>query len=72
MALVTGSLSHNAPFTSASVGLLMGVHQIVMTRFDAVRALELIERYQVDWMYASLTMMLRTSLAAAGGGAARA
>jgi bile acid-coenzyme A ligase len=59
VALVTGPLSHNAPFASASAGLLMGVHQIVMTRFDAARALELIERYRVDWMYAVPTMMLR-------------
>jgi bile acid-coenzyme A ligase len=57
--LVTGPLSHNAPFSTASAGLLMGVHQVVMTRFDAARALELIERYQVDWMYAVPTMMLR-------------
>jgi bile acid-coenzyme A ligase len=59
VALVTGPLSHNGPFASACVGLLMGEHQVVMTRFDAVRALELIERYQVDWMYAVPTMMLR-------------
>jgi bile acid-coenzyme A ligase len=57
--LVTGPFSHNAPFTTASAGLLMGVHQVVMTRFDAARALELIERYRVDWMYAVPTMMLR-------------
>jgi bile acid-coenzyme A ligase len=57
--LVTGPFSHNAPFTTASAGLLMGVHQVVMTRFDASRALELIERYHVDWMYAVPTMMLR-------------
>ena len=59
VALVTGPLSHNGPFGSACAGLLMGVHQVVMTRFDAARALELIERYQVDWMYAVPTMMLR-------------
>jgi bile acid-coenzyme A ligase len=57
--IVTGPLSHNGPFTTACVGLLMGVHQVVMTRFDAAKALELIERYRVDWMYAVPTMMLR-------------
>lgn len=57
--LVTGPLSHNAPFVTACAGLLMGEHQVVMTRFDAARALELIERYQVNWMYAVPTMMLR-------------
>jgi bile acid-coenzyme A ligase len=59
VALVTGPLSHNAPFASACAGLLMGEHQVVMTRFDAARALALIERYQVNWMYAVPTMMLR-------------
>jgi bile acid-coenzyme A ligase len=59
VALVTGPLSHNAPFVTACIGLLMGVHQVVMTRFDAARALGLIERYRVDWMYAVPTMMLR-------------
>jgi bile acid-coenzyme A ligase len=59
VALVTGPLSHNGPFNGACAGLLMGGHQVVMTRFDAARTLELIERYQVDWMYAVPTMMLR-------------
>jgi bile acid-coenzyme A ligase len=59
VALVTGPLSHNAPFVSACAGLLMGEHQVVMTRFDAARALALIERYRVTWMYAVPTMMLR-------------
>jgi bile acid-coenzyme A ligase len=59
VALVTGPLSHNAPFVSACAGLLMGEHQVVMTRFDAARALALIERYRVNWMYAVPTMMLR-------------
>src|SRR5262245_55926087 len=35
VALVTGPLSHNGPFATACAGLLMGVHQVVMTRFDA-------------------------------------
>jgi bile acid-coenzyme A ligase len=59
VALVTGPLSHNAPFVSACAGLLMGEHQVVMTRFDAARTLDLIERYRVNWMYAVPTMMLR-------------
>jgi bile acid-coenzyme A ligase len=57
--LVTGPLSHNGPFFQACAGLLMGEHQVVMTRFDAARALQLIERHQVNWMYAVPTMMLR-------------
>jgi bile acid-coenzyme A ligase len=59
VALVTGPLAHNGPFVHGCAGLLMGVHQVVMTRFDATNALELIERYQVDWMWAVPTMMLR-------------
>jgi acyl-CoA synthetase (AMP-forming)/AMP-acid ligase II len=45
--LVTGPLAHNGPFANACGALLMGEHQVVMTRFDAARALDLIERYRV-------------------------
>ena len=57
--LVTGPLYHNGPFTSAALALLKGNHLVVMERFDAVRALMLIERHRVDWMYAVPTMMHR-------------
>ena len=57
--LVTGPLSHNGPFGTACAALLMGEHQVVMSRFDAARALDLIERYRVTWMYAVPTMLLR-------------
>jgi bile acid-coenzyme A ligase len=57
--LVTGPLYHNGPFTSATLALLRGNHLVVMPRFDALRALSLIERHRVDWMYAVPTMMHR-------------
>ncbi|HKW91733.1 MAG TPA: AMP-binding protein [Methylomirabilota bacterium] len=57
--LVTGPLYHNGPFSSATLALLKGNHLVVMPRFDAERALLLIERHRVDWMYAVPTMMHR-------------
>jgi bile acid-coenzyme A ligase len=57
--LVTGPLYHNGPFSSATLALLKGNHLVVMPRFDAERALRLIERHRVDWMYAVPTMMHR-------------
>lgn len=57
--LVTGPLYHNGPFTSSVLALLRGNHVVVMPRFDAARALALIERHRVDWMYAVPTMMHR-------------
>jgi bile acid-coenzyme A ligase len=49
--LVTGPLAHNAPFGTAVRGLLLGKHVILMRRFDAIEALDLIERHRVDWVY---------------------
>jgi bile acid-coenzyme A ligase len=57
--LVTGPFSHNAPFVVATVGLLFGNHVVVMERFDALEALQLIERYAVQWVYLVPTMMSR-------------
>jgi len=57
--LVTGPLYHNGPFTGSALALLKGNHLVVMPRFDAARALMLIERHRVDWMYAVPTMMHR-------------
>lgn len=57
--LVTGPLYHNGPFSSATLALLKGNHLVIMERFDAARALGLIERHRVDWMYAVPTMMHR-------------
>jgi len=57
--LVTGPLYHNGPFSAAMGSLFLGGHNIVMTRFDALTALELVERHRVDHMYLVPTMMLR-------------
>jgi bile acid-coenzyme A ligase len=57
--LVTGPLYHNGPFTTALFALLKGNHIVVMPRFDAQRALSLIQEHRVDWMYAVPTMMHR-------------
>ncbi|MEA3077637.1 MAG: bile acid-coenzyme ligase [Actinomycetota bacterium] len=57
--LVPGPLYHNAPFMFSMSGLFKGSHLIVMTRFDASLALELIEEHGVDWMLLVPTMMHR-------------
>jgi bile acid-coenzyme A ligase len=57
--LVTGPLYHNGPFVTSLLALLNGNHVVVMPRFDAALALDLIERYRIDWMYAVPTMLHR-------------
>ncbi len=57
--LVTGPLYHNAPFSLSMLGLMFGQHIVVMKRFDALKTLELIEKYQVNWLNLVPTMMLR-------------
>lgn len=57
--LVPGPLYHNAPFQFSTAGLFKGCHLVVMPRFDASTALELIERHSVDWVLMVPTMMLR-------------
>jgi bile acid-coenzyme A ligase len=57
--LIPGPLYHNAPFSMASLGLMMGHHLVVMTRFDAVEALELIADHAVSFVNVVPTMMHR-------------
>jgi bile acid-coenzyme A ligase len=57
--LVTGPLSHNAPFVVATEGLLHGNHVVVMPRFDAAETLRLVEQHAINWLYLVPTMMLR-------------
>ncbi len=57
--LVTGPLYHNGPFSAAMGNLFLGGHNVVMTRFDAITALELVERHRIDHLYLVPTMMLR-------------
>lgn len=57
--LVTGPLYHNGPFGAAFSALFTGGTLVVMTRFDPLTFLDLIERYRVDHAYLVPTMMSR-------------
>lgn len=52
-------LYHNFPFAITHSAMVHGCSVIGMTKFDAVRLLELIERYQVEWINLVPTMMSR-------------
>lgn len=66
--LVAGPLYHNAPFSAAHYGLFHEHTLVVMERFDADRALHLIERHEVNFAFLTPTMMLRMSRSAGSGG----
>jgi bile acid-coenzyme A ligase len=57
--LVPGPLYHAGPFITAWQQLLCGGTVVLMSRFDARHALELIERHRVDWVLFVPTMMQR-------------
>jgi bile acid-coenzyme A ligase len=57
--LVTGPISHNAPFVITAAGMLLGNHIVVMPWFDPAETLSLIEKYRVTWLLLVPTMMLR-------------
>jgi bile acid-coenzyme A ligase len=57
--VVPGPMSHNAPFSSMSLGLLRGNHVVLMPRFDASECLALVEEHAAQWLYQVPTMMLR-------------
>jgi bile acid-coenzyme A ligase len=57
--LVPGPLYHNGPFIYSMRGLLSGHSLVVMERFDAERALQLVEQHRVTWMLLVPTMMQR-------------
>ncbi len=57
--LVPGPLHHTGPFINARMALCCGGTLVLMTRFDASRALELIERHRVQWVNFVPTMMQR-------------
>ena len=57
--LVAGPMYHNSPFSAAHYGLFYQHTLVVMERFDAARALELIERHRVNFVFLTPTMMLR-------------
>jgi bile acid-coenzyme A ligase len=56
---VPGPLYHAGPFITAWQQLCCGGRVVVMPRFDALRALELIEAERVDWVLFVPTMMQR-------------
>ena len=57
--LVPGPLYHNGPFIYSMRGLLSGQSLVIMERFDAERALQLVEAHRVTWMLLVPTMMQR-------------
>jgi bile acid-coenzyme A ligase len=57
--LVTGPISHNAPFVVTAAGMLLGNHVVLMSRFDSAQTLRLIEKQRVNWLFLVPTMMLR-------------
>jgi len=57
--LVTGPISHNAPFVVTATGLLTGNHVVVMPRFEPAETLRLVEKHRVNWLYLVPTMMSR-------------
>ena len=57
--LITGPLYHNAPFLLSACALVLGGHVVLMPRFDAESALQLVQVFAVDYMYAVPTMMGR-------------
>jgi bile acid-coenzyme A ligase len=57
--LVPGPLYHNAPFVFSMQGLFAGGHLIVMTRFDAEQALQLMAEHRVQFVVLVPTMMQR-------------
>lgn len=57
--LVPGPLYHNGPYSCALMGLFSGNHLVIMPRFDAQTALELIDQYNVDYVMMVPTMMHR-------------
>ncbi|MDH5672590.1 MAG: AMP-binding protein [Myxococcales bacterium] len=57
--LVPGPLYHNAPFMFSMQSLFAGGELIVMRRFDAEEALQLIEKHRVEYVLLVPTMMHR-------------
>jgi bile acid-coenzyme A ligase len=57
--LIAVPLSHNTGMTTATIGLVMRHHLVLMPRFDAAEFLRLIGQYQVDFIVAVPTIMQR-------------
>lgn len=57
--LVGGPLYHNAPYLFSHRGFFQGHTLILMARFDAALAVDLIEKYRVQFAYMAPIMMSR-------------
>ena len=57
--LVPGPLYHNAPYCWSHWALFEGSTVVLMERFDAELALDLLERHRIGWTTLVPTMMLR-------------
>ena len=57
--LVAGPLYHNSPFSWGHSGLFDEHHLIVLERFDAARAVAMIEKHRCQFMFVAPTMMQR-------------
>jgi bile acid-coenzyme A ligase len=57
--LVVGPLYHSAPWVGAYTGLFHGHTLVIMDRFDAAHAADLIERHRVQWIFCASTIMQR-------------
>ena len=59
MTLIPGPMYHAGPFLNAHLNILSGGAAILLTRFDAKRCLDLIERYRVQFANLVPTMLQR-------------
>ena len=57
--LVTSPMYHAAPLNAVMAALVLGHRIVIMRRFDALTALQLIERERVTWTQVVPTMMKR-------------
>jgi bile acid-coenzyme A ligase len=60
--LIAGPLYHNSPFSWSQYGLFYDQTLVLMERFDAAKAVDLIERYRANWMFLAPIMMRRIYL----------
>jgi len=57
--LIAGPLYHNSPFSWGHMGLFEDHTLVLMERFNAARAIDLIERHRVNFAFLAPTMMKR-------------
>jgi bile acid-coenzyme A ligase len=57
--LIGGPMYHNGPFGPLFAGLFDGATVVLMERYDAARAVDLIERHRINWTFMVPTQMAR-------------